>query len=79
MDNNINKPERGNRPGVYEAENLEGERIELIADSYPMADAYVHMGLRYLRSIEEWRSEQIEKRAKEIEAKQAKSGDKKGK
>lgn len=76
MEERLNKPERGGKPGVYEIENLENEKVELIADSHPMADAYIRMGAKFVKPIEEWRAEQIEKRQEKL---QAKASDKKGK
>lgn len=81
MEEKFNKPERGGMPGVYKITNLEGETVELIAEVHPQADAYIRMGAKYVKSIEDWRAEQLTKRAEELKAKEqlAETSDKKGK
>lgn len=63
-----NKPERGGKPGVYQIENAEGEKVHIVADSHPMADAYIRMGAAYVSTIEEWRAKKIAERAARLKA-----------
>lgn len=83
MDNQFNKPERGGKPGVYEIENAEGEKVRLYAETHPHADAFIRMQAKYVMSIEEWRAEELKKRQEEIKAKESPktetASDKKGK
>ena len=77
MNKQINEPETGNKPGVYEIENREGEKVRLVAQNFPQADAFVRMNAEYIMSLQEWKEEQI----KELKAKSpaSSSSDKKGK
>ena len=56
---NFNKAERGGKPGVYQIENMEGEKVNMVADVHAMADAYIRMNAKYIKTIEEWRKQNI--------------------
>ena len=71
MNKNINPPETGNLPGVYEIENREGEKKRMVAQNFPQADALVRMKAEYVMSIDDWKKEQIAK-IKEDSAKKGK-------
>lgn len=77
MKEEFNKPERGGKPGVYQIENAEGEKVNLIADNHPMADAYIRMEATYVMTLEEWYEQELSKKAERVKAKA--SSDKKGK
>lgn len=65
------KPETGAQAGVYELENLEGEKVQLVAQNFPQADAFVRMGATFIKSFTEWNlenREKVAKAAKEAEA-----------
>lgn len=72
MNKQINEPETGNRPGVYELENREGEKKRMVAQNFPQADALVRMNATFVQSLADWKQAEIEKL-------QAKGSDKKGK
>lgn len=84
MEEQLNKPERGNKVGLYHLPNAENEMVEMPAESHPQADAIVRMGGVWIKSIEEWRADQInkkieaDKKVKEVETTSSDS-DKKGK
>lgn len=71
MNKNINSPEQGAQPGVYEIENREGEKKRMVAQNFPQADALVRMKAEYVMSIEDWKAEEI-KKLKEESAKKGK-------
>lgn len=74
MEDNFNKPERGSKTGLYQIENAEGDKVDFPAESFPQADALVRMGGKWIKSIEEWRADQLAKKATKAE-----TSDKKGK
>ena len=74
MNKHINEPETGNRPGVYELENREGEKVRMVAQNFPQADALVRMQATFVQSLEDWKKAEVEK----LKAK-AEGSDKKGK
>ena len=76
MKKNINEPEQGARPGVYQIENREGEKKQLVAQNFPQADAFVRMNADYLMSLDEWKSEQLKEQKAKLDEKN--SADKKG-
>lgn len=84
MEEQLNKPERGNKVGLYHLPNAENEMVEMPAESHPQADAIVRMGGVWIKSIEEWRADQInkkieaDKKVKEVVSTSSDS-DKKGK
>ncbi len=61
------QPERGNLKGVYVITDLDGNEQELVAESFPQADAYVRMQATYKMSISEWRERELQKKLKEVE------------
>jgi len=61
VNKNINSPETGARPGVYEIENREGEKKRMVAQNFPQADALVRMNAEYVMTLEDWRTEQVKK------------------
>ena len=71
MNKNINSPEQGAKPGVYEIENAEGEKVRLVAQNFPQADAFVRMKAEYVMTLEDWRDGQV-KKLKEEPAKKGK-------
>lgn len=71
MENNFNKPERGGKPGLYEIEDVNGQKVELVAESHPQADAYIRMNAKFVMGIEEWREKELAKREAEVKAKLA--------
>ncbi len=84
MEDQFNKPERGSKVGLYHLPNATGEMVEMPAESHPQADAIVRMGGVWIKSIEDWRSDQLAKKAKEVEEKTSEKveesqSDKKGK
>lgn len=74
MEEQFNKPEQGSKTGLYQIENAEGELVDFPAESHPQADALVRMGGKLIKSIEDWRADQIVKKSVKPE-----SPDKKGK
>lgn len=75
MSKTISEPEIGNKPGVYEIENREGEKKQLVAQNFPQADAFVRMGAAYVATLDEWKAEQLSK----LNADKPASSEKKGK
>jgi len=86
MSKQINEPEKGNLPGVYEIEDVNGETRQLVAENFPQADAFVRMQARFVKPIAEYKAEQLVKLKADTEAKEKseakesveKSTDKKG-
>lgn len=73
MSKTISEPEVGNKPGVYEIENAEGEKKQLVAQNFPQADAFVRMGAKYIATLNEWKDIQLSK----LKAEKPASSDKK--
>lgn len=71
----IKEPETGNEPGLYEAENTLGEKVTMVAQNFPQADALKRQGWTFVKSLSEVQAEQ----AAEMKAKMEAVSDKKGK
>lgn len=53
MNNNINVPERGNKIGVYECVDVNGETKQMVAANFPQADALTRQNWTYVGSVQE--------------------------
>lgn len=57
----IQEPETGAQPGVYEAENIHGEKVTMVAQNFPQADALVRQGWTRVKSLDEWKQAELQK------------------